>query len=347
MLHVKYAKLSQLVFNSCLLGSFLFFSLPNKIAHSQNQESIIPESDITGSSNFAGDFGSESVDLSAGDTQDIPAVNNAAADISTELETGSIDVTTPSGTPISVSSDTQQAVADVAVSNSPTKLPGPATVSVGGTTIPVEGVGGVASGVTAAIDGGDTEFTVENELGTVTLEIEPQPTATLVNSLKLASVPSNKSFKLKSDKISEPDSELLTVRVEAFDKATLETNSYKLTGEPELVKSAAAAVTALSLGGASKQNVELASSIIFNTEIQPEILVNLMLNYQGLLGNFPLTEVESEPTQPVVDMVKLENSIVAHNQIITETEPKVFQALMSNGEFQLISEILTQLRNSL
>ena len=152
---------------------------------------------------------------------------------------------------------------------------------------------------------------------------------------------------MKDDKTSEPDSNLLTVRVEAFDKATLETNSYKLTGEPELVKSAAAAVTALSLGGASKENVDLASSIIFNTRIQPEMLVNLMLNYQGLLGNFPLAKVESEPTQPVVDMVKLEDSIEAHNQIITETEPVVFQTLMSNGEFQLISETISRLRNSL
>ena len=360
MLHVKYTKLSLLVFNSCLLGSFLFFSLPHKIAHSQTPtpESIIEETNTTNSSS-AGDINSDSAD-SDFDTPavdaNVPAVNDTAADISTELESGSFNVTNSDGTTLEVNADTQQAVADVAADGGETTTTGGAKVSVTRTgtglrravaiDVDVEGVGGITNGISEAIESGGTEIAVESERATVNIEFE-QPNATLINSLKLASLPSNKSFKLKSDKMSELDSELLTVRVEAFDKATLETNSYKLTGEPEVVKSAAAAVAALSLGGASKANVDLASSMILNTKIQPEMLVNLMLNYQGLLSNFPLTEVESEPTQPVVNLVKLENSIEAHNQIITETEPEVFQALMSNGEFQLISATLSKLRNSL
>ena len=353
MLLAQYTKLSLLVFNSCLLGSFLFFTLPHKIAHSQ-QESIVPESNITEGSSSVGDINSDSGDSSVdgantGKNNSVSAVNDAAADISADLDAGGFDVTAPDGTPISVSADTQQTVADIVASDAQTVPPGPTTItSSNGDTVSTSGVTGVSAEIPAALArGGGDSITVESENTTVTLEIE-QPNATLkIAPLMLASVPSNKFLKLKGDKMPQIDSKPLTILVKAVDKDTLEVNSYTLTGEPKLVKSAAAAVTALSLGGASPGNINLAKSIIFDTGIQPEMLVNLMLNYQGLLSNLPQTESASTSTQPVVNLVKLENSIEAHNRIITETEPEVFKALISNGEFQLISETITRLRNSL
>ncbi|MEL6929238.1 MAG: hypothetical protein AAFO95_11430, partial [Cyanobacteria bacterium J06600_6] len=334
---MKYTKLSPAL-NSCLLSGFLLLSFLGTVAHSQTQESVIPESDITDASSSVGDIGSDGGGTTSGtstggnNSVSVPAVNDAAADITTELDAGTVDVTTPEGAPIEVSADVQQSVADVAASGGATTTPGAAKVSAGGTEISVNGVGGVAGGISAAIDSGGSEVVVESDQATVTCTIEPQTISILENNVsKLASVPSNKSLKLKSEKTPQLDSKLLTVKVEAFNKTTLETNVYKLTGELEVVKSAAGAITALSLGGASKANIDLANSIIFNTKIQPENLVDLMLNYQGLLSNSSMSEVESEPSQPGVNFVKLENAIEAHNQIITNTEPEVFKELMNNG----------------
>lgn len=144
------------------------------------------------------------------------------------------------------------------------------------------------------------------------------------------------------------------------------TRTQEFVGAPTQVNQQVATVTALTAAGATPEATQAGSSIS-GVGVQAPGVVDLILGFQDLVGDFSTASLPSDSLQaqmPVliasaeipagllvaeeqgrrVDVQQLNAVIVAYNQLITDCPADALPKLASNPEFQAIGEALRQLR---
>lgn len=309
-------------------------------------ESIIPESDIT-----QGILISEDGTITA--TPEIIAkLDSIAVSIINDLKSGTIQIVNDNGEIVSVQSNTQQIIANILERTS-------GAISSDSTIDNVSFNSDASSVKVTPIEVVESVF---GTLGEDTIFVSDDGF-----DVSITFVDSDNSLNLKSNKSAPSESELITFKVKVVEKATKAIRVRTLTGSQEQVKSAASAITALTLAGADRKTIDVAQAIALDTGIKPELLVKMMLNYEGLFDKNLSQQASNTITSPIkiasnseltnallaqnkksiVNIPKFAYSIEAYNQAVQKSQPEVLQALNQNPEFQVIGQTLQRLRKSL
>jgi hypothetical protein len=382
---MKFVKFSFIFFNPLTVSILLFVPLCN--SSFGGEESVIPESNTTGGDSSGGEnFGEsiipESNTTNGGNSGDgnfgesiipesditqgilisedgtvtatpeiIARLDGIAASIIDDLNSGTIQIVDDNGATISVQIDTQQIIANI--------LQQPSVAVSSESTI--ENISFNNNSSSVNVTPIEVVESIFGTLGEDTIFVSDDGF-----DVSITFVDSDNSLDLKSNKSTASESELITFRVKVVEKATKAITSRTLTGSQEQVKSAASAITALTLAGANQKTTDVAQAIALDTGIKPELLVKMMLDYEGLFKQNPSQQAINTITSPIkiasnseltnvllaqnkksiVNIPKFAYSIEAYNQAVQESQPEVFQALNQNPEFQIIGQTLQRLRKS-
>ena len=335
----------------------------------EDGESIIPESDITNGDNSGGgnlDEDGESIIPESDVTQGIiinddgtitatpeiiARLDSVAVSIINDLNSGAIRIVNSYGKVVTVHIDTQKIIANILEqdSNALSLKTEIENVSFNNDSSPITvNTIQIIESVFETL-GEDTIFISDNEF-----------------DVTITYIDTNGSLNLKSNKIARSKDEPQTYQVKVVNRSTKKTAMHTLRGSKDQVESAASAITALTLAQADFKTIRVAKEIALDSAIKPELLVELMLNYEGLFDNSSSHNANSSSSLPtiasnkqlssfdlakqdksIVDIAKLSRSIQAYNQAIQKSEPDIQQQLTKNDEFQVIGQTLQRLRKSL
>ena len=327
-------------------------------------ESIIPESDTTvGDGSGGGNLGGESIIPESDITQGIlvaedgtitatpeiiARLDQVAISLIDDLNAGTVEVINADGEVVSVHVDTQQIIADILEQDSTAGEFVSTDISLDNGTTLVD--------VTPA-DFVDAVFNAVGEDVILVNTDDFDITITLVGA--------DNSLNLKTYKVADSNQKRQTLSVKTVNKLTGKTKTRIITGTPQQVKSAASVISALTIAGAADETIDVAEAIASDSSVEPGLLIDMMLNYEGLIerdGKRPVahskttrlamnTDIKglltAENQKSVVDLVKFASSIRAYNQLVQQSEPEVYQELSQTSEFQLIGKTLDRLRQSI